>query len=315
MQRVRSTARRGHRVRIASCAIAMLTVVTMALGAAPASAATLDQIKQTGRIRLGYRTDARPLSYRDESGRAAGYSVALCQQIADALKTELGLPQLAVEWVPVTLEDRFRAVQQGQVDLLCGAESVTLTRRAEVAFSIPTFPGGIGALVRADAPARLRQVLTGRQGGVRPVWRGTIDQSLHAGKFSAVAGTTGEQWLNSRVKEFQLAAQVTPVDSYDAGVRRVLDRTSNVLFGDRALLLDAAQRSPSPRDVIVLDRLFTYEPLALVLPRGDEDFRLVVDRTLSRLYRSGQAAALHAKWAGEPDADTLTFFRMNALPE
>jgi ABC-type amino acid transport substrate-binding protein len=312
MEPVRSAARPGHRPRIASCAITVLAVVTLVT---PAAAATLDQIKQTGRLRLGYRTDARPLSYRDDAGNAAGYSVALCQQIADAIKSDLGLPQLAIEWVPVTIETRFRAVQQGEIDLLCGAESATLSRRAEVSFSIPTFPNGIGALVRADAPARLREVLSGRSGRVRPIWRGTIDQALNAGTFSAVAGTTGEQWLNSRVKEFQITAQITPVQSYDEGVRRVLDRASNVLFGDRALLLDAARRSPSPRDVIVLDRLFTYEPLALALPRGDEDFRLAVDRTLSRLYRSGQAATVHAKWAGEPDADTLTFFRLNALPD
>jgi ABC-type amino acid transport substrate-binding protein len=80
------------------------------------------------------------------------------------------------------------------------------------------------------------------------------------------------------------------------------------------LLLDAAQGSPAARDLIVLDRLFTYEPLALTLRRGDEDFRLVVDRTLS-LYRSGEAAALYAKWCGEPDAETLTFFRLSALPD
>ena len=79
--------------------------------------------------------------------------------------------------------------------------------------------------------------------------------------------------------------------------------------------MDAAQRSGSARDLIVVDRLFTYEPLALALPRGDEDLRLLVDRTLSRLYRSGEAGALYAKWCGEPDADTLTFFRLNAIPD
>ena len=87
MTRVRSAARPQRRVRIASCAIAMLAVVTMAPArTVAATARRLDQIRQAGRLRLGYRTDARPLSFRDESGNPAGYSVALCQQIAEAIK-------------------------------------------------------------------------------------------------------------------------------------------------------------------------------------------------------------------------------------
>ena len=56
------------------------------------------------KIELGFRADARPFSYKDESGKAAGYSIALCEKIADDVKTELGLPSLTVDWVPVTLE-------------------------------------------------------------------------------------------------------------------------------------------------------------------------------------------------------------------
>jgi ABC-type amino acid transport substrate-binding protein len=316
MQRVRPATPRGHRVRIASCAFALFAVVPLALAeTAPASAGTLDEIKAGGRIRLGYRSDARPLSYRDESGTAAGYSVELCQRVAEAAKVELGLGALAVQWVPVTIENRFRALEKGEVDLLCGAETATLARRAEVAFSIPTFPGGIAALVRVDAPARLREVLTRRPPEFLPYWRGTIGRVLQAQTFSVVAGTTSEGWLASRAKDFQIAAKVAPVESYEAGVQRVLDRSSNVLFGDRTILLDAATRSPSARDLTVIDDLFTFEPKALGLRRGDEDFRLVVDRTLSRLYRSGEIGGLYAKWFAEPDESVLAFFRWNALPD
>jgi ABC-type amino acid transport substrate-binding protein len=316
MLRVRSAVPRDHRAGIASSAIAWVTVVLLALAvAAPASAGALDQVKKTGRIRLGYRTDARPLSYADESGKPAGYSVALCERIVGATKADLGLADLPIDWVPVTIESRFRAVQQGDVDLLCGAETATLARRGEVDFSIPTFPGGIGALVRADAPARLREVLSGRPAQFRPYWRGTAGQILQVQTFSIVAGATSESWLAGRLKEFQLTATVAPVESYEAGVRRVLDRSSNVFFGDRAILMDAVRRNASGGDLVVLDRLFTSEPLALALARGDEDFRLVVDRTLSRLYRSGEIGALYAKWCGEPDENALTFFRLTALPE
>ncbi len=56
-------------------------------------------------------------------------------------------------------------------------------------------------------------------------------------------------------------------------------------------------------------------PLTLGLARGDDDFRLVVDRTLSRLFRSAEFRALYARWFGEPDESTLEFFRRSALPE
>jgi putrescine:ornithine antiporter len=105
------------------------------------------------------------------------------------------------------------------------------------------------------------------------------------------------------------------VPDYDAGVRSVLDRSSNVFFGDRAILLDAARRSRSARDLIVLDRQFTSEPVSLALPRGDEELRLIADKTLSRLYRSGDVGSLYTKWFGEPDESTLAFFRTSALPE
>jgi putrescine:ornithine antiporter len=112
---------------------------------------TLNRIRSTGALRLGYRTDARPFSFRDESGKAAGYSVDLCQVIVDRIKVQQAQATLKVEWVPVATTDRFQALQQGQIDLLCGADSETLKRREEVSFSIPIFPGGIGALLRTDA--------------------------------------------------------------------------------------------------------------------------------------------------------------------
>ena len=297
-------------------AVAVLVVAALGLAAAvPASAGALDQIKAQAKIRLGYRTDARPLSFKDDSGNPAGYSVALCQQVVAAAKTELGLADLVVQWVPVTIETRFTVLKQGEIDLLCGAETETLARRSEVAFSIPVFPGGIGALLRADAPARLKEVLSGKPAVFRPYWRGTAGQILQAQTFSVVSGATSEKWLADKLKEFQLTASVAPASGYDAGVRGVLDRSSSVFFGDRAILLDAVKRSGATGELVVLDRSFTYEPIALALARGDEDFRLLVDRTLSRLYRSGEATTLYAKWCGEPDEAALAFFRMAALPD
>jgi ABC-type amino acid transport substrate-binding protein len=276
---------------------------------------TLDRIRATGRMRLGYRLDARPLSYRDESGQPAGYSVELCRRIEAAVKQEPGLAATNVEWVPVTSDARFDALAGGQVALLCGAETETLGRRAGMSFSLPTFPGGIGVLVRSDAPVRLLQVLSGRGQIFRPTWRASATQVLQARAFSAIAGTTSGSWLNQRIQELQVIADVRLVGGFDAGVQAVLERKSDAFFAERAVLLDAARRHPSARDLTVVPRQFTYEPLALAFERGDEDFRLFVDRVLSRLYTSGEFGELFTKWFGEPDEPTLTFFRWNVLPD
>ena len=122
--------------RTAATLIAAVIAIAALTGDATA-AGTLDKIRQSGKIALGYRADAQPFSYRDESGNAAGYSVALCQAIADGLKADLKLANLSVEWVPVTIDDRFSAVERGKVDLFCGADTETMSRRKEVSFSLP----------------------------------------------------------------------------------------------------------------------------------------------------------------------------------
>jgi ABC-type amino acid transport substrate-binding protein len=292
-----------------------MTAVLLALvSAATASADTLDRIRETGKLTLGYRTDARPFSYMDASGNATGYAIALCEAVSNAIKTESGNASLAVQWVPVTVEDRFASVRDGKVDLLCGPDAETLGLRKDVSFSIPVFQGGIGALVRADAPLPLREILSG-QPPSGPTWRGSPARILAQKTFSAVAGTRSESWLKEKAQELQIAANLTTVTSYEAGVSGVLDRSADVFFADRAILVDAAQSSSSADELLVVERLFTHEPIALALGRDDDDFRLVVDRALSKLYTSPEFETIYLKWFGEPDDATMSFFRMNALPE
>lgn len=325
MQRAGSLIDWKRLARLAGTALGALAIAVPALAQKPASpkpaakpaaaTTTLERIRASGRIRLGYRTDARPFSFTNQAGDPDGYTVGLCLNVANAVGKSLGIDSLVIEWVPVTVEGRFLAVQQHTVDLLCGADTRTLTRMKEVAFSTSIFPGGIGALLRADAPTRLKDILSGRKPAAQPNWRASSINVLQTQVFSVINGTTAETWANAKKKEFQLTSKVTPVESYDAGVQAVQSRKANVFFGDRAILLDAAKRSASAGTLVVLDRLFTTEPVALAFARGDDDFRAVVDGALSRLYAAGEFTDLYTMWFGAPDAATLAYFKWNSVPE
>jgi polar amino acid transport system substrate-binding protein len=294
--------------------IGLLAAVSVLAPAAQAQ--TLDRIRDAGKIRLGYEKDARPFSFENDTGKPDGYAVSLCAAVADELKKQLGLSDLAVEWVALGRDERFEAVTSGTADLICSANSVTLDRRQTVSFSIPIFPGGIGALVRADVPIPLREFLERGRPADRPIWRGSPAWVVLEKKtYTAVADTTGEAWLNELKLTFKVDATVTTVATYDEGIKAVLDGSTDVFFGDRPILLDAASRSRDAGNLIVLDRNFTYEPLALALPRGDEDFRLAVDRALSHFYKSDGLRDVYTEWFGRPDEVSVTFFRQSTLPD
>lgn len=285
--------------------------------AVPASLAAtlLEKLRQSGTLSLGYRSDARPFAYTDAGGKPAGYSVALCQKVADAIKAEWKLPQLKVEFVPVTATTRFELLQQGKIDLSCGTDTPTLARRERVDFSIPIFLSGVGAVMRIDGDKRVREVLSGRAEPAKPLWRGNPGELAQKVTAAVVGGTSIEASLLEALRRRHVEINVAKVADYAAGVRMVLDGSAVALFGDRPVLLDAAQHGPGAGQLLVIERRFTREPFALALPRGDDDFRLLVDRTLSRLYRSKDIAALYTSSFGAPGVEAVQFFQTVALPE
>ena len=266
------------------------------LGAAAAQAQTLERVRSTGTFTIGYREDASPFSYRDAGGHAAGYSVELCQAIATNVKDALALPDLKVVYVPVTTEDRFKAVQDGRIDILCGASTVTLARRDLVDFSLFTFVDGASVLLRADSPQDLKG-LAGKKIGVR-------------------AGTTTEQALRNTLAQTSITAEVVTVESHDDGLKRLEAGSIAAYFADRGILLFLAQKSQD-KGLRVSDRYLTFESYGLALTRGDHVFRLLVDRTLSALYRSGMIHKIftHAFGANANESDLLkALYVIEGLP-
>lgn len=303
--------------RARRAAIDVAAVAAALLVALPAGAATLDRIRDTGHIRYGFLADAPPFSFRADGRAPDGYAVSLCKSVAEHLKRDLALPGLTIDWVPLAANERLTAVYKGKVDLLCAPMSETLERREHASFSIPIFAGGNRAALRADAPAALRNVLLESR-PTKPVWRGTPAATvLESTKLAVVGGTTGESWLNARAKTLQVNAHIVRVPDYRKALTQLVASDVDVVFGDRIIMLGALQSLPAQarENVVILERMFTHEPAGLALEHGDDDFRVLVDRALSRMYASPEFAALYSKWCGEFDERARTFFVWNTLQE
>lgn len=278
--------------------IAPVWLLLLALLPVEGAAATLDRLRETGELRIGYRQDAVPFSYEDTLGEAAGYSVELCKAVAAHLKDQLALDQLTLRYVPVSAEDRFDAIEDGRIDLLCGATTATLSRRERVDFSIATFVDGASVLFRADGPDSF-QALAGRKVGVRDA-------------------TTTEEALVNTLEDLAIDAETVAVSSHDQGLQQLEAGEIAAYFGDRAILLYLAGQSDDPARLMLSERYYTVEPYALGLPRGDGAFRLAVDRALSRIYRSGAIEDVFAGAFGpkvEPSELVKALYVISALPE
>ncbi len=285
------------------------TVLTvLALGAASVSAsagAALDQIKSSGKVRFAYIAQAKPFT-SGAAGAVEGYGAALCGKIADAIKAQ-GVPQLTVEWVPVTLESAMGAISGGQADVMCTPANATLARRRTVSFSLPIFAGGVRAVVRDDITPQIREALQNNP-RTRPIWRGTPAQGMvEATTFATVAGTSSEKVLAAAIRNLKLNTATVSVPDYASGIKFLQQGKIDVFFAERDVAL-AAMDEKASQELEVLDRQFTHEPLALALPRDDEDLRLLVDTALSNAYSSAEFPALYGKYFGKLDDANRTFF-------
>ncbi|HRY23703.1 MAG: amino acid ABC transporter substrate-binding protein [Geminicoccaceae bacterium] len=275
------------------------SLATLLLLALPAVAAadTLGGIKERGTIRLGVRADAIPFSFTDTLGERGGYTVQLCRAVSADLKKELGLAELKVEYVEVTTEDRFAALNDGRIDILCGATSVTLSRLDEVDFSSATFVTGMGVLYRNDGPTSFAE-LAGKKIGVR-------------------GGTTTEETLKRELDQAGLTVEIVSIDDHEAALEELAEGKIDAYFADRAILIYLLQASGKADVLTVGERLYTIESYALALPLDDRDFRIAVDRALSRIYRSPMLDQIYtASFGDQQPGDILrALYVLGAIPD
>ena len=268
--------------------------------AAVADAGTFDQIKQSGKIRIGYRVSEPPMSFLDQSGKPVGYSIDVCSRIVTGVKTKLGNADIAVEYVPVDSSTRLPMLADNSIDILCGATTKTLSRGEIVDFTQLTFVTGASLLSLKSAPVA-----------------GVAD--LQGKKVAVVRDTTTIEALEGALKGALIEAEVVPVASAAEGFAALQNGQVNAYSSDQVVLIGLLLTNADPKNFVISNELFSYEPFALAVRRNDADFRLVADRVLSHLYRTGDVIQIYEKWfgviQGQMPSALQAMHRLNSTPE
>ena len=258
---------------------------------------TLLQIQKSGKVKIGFRQSQPPMSFLDKDGMPAGYSIDLCKHIAAEIKNKIG-GEVDIEFIPVTAAERFQALIDNKIDILCGSTTKTLSRSELVDFTQLTFVTG-GAFM----------TLKGKK----------IMNNFGGKKIGVVKGTTTGVLIKELFFETGTTAEIVMVNTTSEGLNALKKEKIDAFAADQVVLIGLALETGNPENFSILPNLFSYEPFALAVRRNDADFRLVADRVISHLYRSKQVHTIYNKWFGKFSSQVPTaleaVIRMNATPE
>ena len=280
MRRLHSVLRRTHAL-LATVGLAAALAAAAAPVRAEGSSPTLDRIRLTGVITVGYRVASVPFSYLDARRQPVGYSMDICRRIVDAVRDRLGAADIETREVPVTSATRIPMLADGAIDLECGVTTNTAERARTVGFSMTTFVAASRLLVKKDAPVQTLQDLRGR----------TVVTTLATTSMTFLRAANQSQELDMKI----LAGQ----DDVDA-VRMLRNDQALAFAMDDVLLRGLVAAAPDGDAYRVCDEALTVEPYAIGLPHGDASFKQLVDEVIVGMYRSGALYTLYRKWFQSP---------------
>jgi len=251
-------------------------------------------------LRLGVQDGAVPFAYRAASGEAVGYTVQICQRIAERLARERGRP-VEIQYVSVTPKTRLVMLLAGETDLDCGSTSATDARRQlRIEFSRPIFFSDAAVLLRRD-------------GGVPPTAAMWLQTAVKAPlPVVTTAGSTSVRHL-AALREQLPAGQAVRVEygvDHDDSMRRLLDGRASAFVMDRVLLAArlawAADSDERGRAALAITA-WSVAPLAVecyavALREGDVELKRAADATIAELLDGPDFDALYSRWFVQPIA-------------
>jgi len=266
----------------------------------------MKRIAETKTMTIGHRDASVPLSYLGPDGKVQGYSIDICLKIVDAAKEELKLDKIEVKFVPLTPQTRIPLLTAGTVDMICETSTHTLGRLRQVSFLNITFLTGSKLLVRKNSGIKKIEDLT--------------DKVL-----VAVLGGTNERAAQVEIdtKKIKIKGEMLKVKDNAQAMLNLEQGRADAFTSDDVVLYGLKSASKNPDEWEVVGPYFSYDPYGMMIPRNNDDFRLLGNKTIARLIQSGEMEAIYKKWF-EPGPTNINYplsdrlrenFRLNALPD
>src|SRR5262249_22348782 len=211
---------------------------------------TLARIKNAHVVHLGYRESSPPFSFLDQANRPIGYSLELCEAVVDEIGVEVDDPNLRIEYVKVTSDDRIQAVLQNKIDLECGSTTANSERAKQVAFSPLMFVAGTKLMVPKTSTAQSVTDLKGKT-------------------VVVTKGTTNEQAMHAADKKFSLGLNIVTSPDHEQSYQMLSDGKADAFATDDILLYGLIARHKSQDKFRVTGDYLSYDPYGIMFRKGE----------------------------------------------
>lgn len=255
-------------------------------------------------IVFGYRSDAPPFSYEAAGDIAAfsGFSAEICNRLSRELATRPETAGVTRSAMRVTAEDRFGRLEAGDVDVLCGAASITPERLAEVGFSIPLLETGVAVAVTGTAPPRFAGLTATPD--LESALRAALSEG--GGRIGFRSATTTEDWLATSGIGAMEGVSLTGYADHGNGIAALEAGEIDLYMGDRAILRGLKRTEPA--GIRILPGTVQGETIALATQHDAVALRRVIDALLADLYRSGEIEPIFERHFGPMTAADRAFY-------
>jgi glutamate/aspartate transport system substrate-binding protein len=242
---------------------------------------TLKKVKDTGSITIGYRESSIPFSYLDNNGKPIGYAMELCGKVVDAVKAELHMPNLKVNYTPVTSSNRIPLLENGTIDLECGSTTNSVARQKQVAFGPTYFVINVTAAVKKDSGINSFEQLNGKT-------------------IVTTSGTTAVPLLKKYEKTKDMEFKEIYGKDHAESFLLMADGRAAAFVMDDILLAGQIANSKDPAAYKILPGSLRQEPYSMMLRKDDPEFKALVDKTIGGVMKSGEINTIYAKWFTSP---------------
>ena len=242
---------------------------------------TLKKIKDSGSITIGHRDASVPLSYYDDKQQPIGYAMDLCMKIVDAVKAELKMPNLKVNYQLVTSANRIPLMANGTIDLECGSTTNNIARQKEVSFTMTHFVTANRWVAKKSANIKTLNDLKGKT-------------------IVSTAGTTNIKQITEINAAQNLGMNIISANGHPEAFQMVETGRAVAFVMDDIILAGLAAQSRTPTDYEISAVGLSVEPYGIMLRKDDKAFKAVADKAMTEVYKSGQINAIWEKWFEKP---------------